>query len=236
MATKSERLELRLSEATLDRIDEWRSREEDVPSRSEAARRLLEHGLARHRAEEIHLSQNERLVTWLLAEVLENQLSSQKSRAAASKLDEVKFLKEVIYGGHFWALGWEFSGIFHNHRDTPLAVRRVVDILDMWSFIESAYADFDDDAKLRIETEAGPLGRDPKFHGFDGNNESEYLGIAQFLVEKMGRFESFQGRSFNSHSPTVSRYTRMAAAFEEMRKNLIGRNLTPEQVITLLKQ
>ena len=84
MATKSERLELRLSEATLDRIDEWRSREEDVPSRSEAARRLLEHGLARHRAEEIHLSQNERLVTWLLAEVLENQLSSQKSRAAAS--------------------------------------------------------------------------------------------------------------------------------------------------------
>ena len=63
------------------------------------------------------------------------------------------------------------------------------------------------------------------FSGFDGNYESEYMGIARFLVEKMGRFESFNGRSFNSHIPMVGRYSAMTTAFEPMRTRLSGRGL-----------
>jgi hypothetical protein len=67
-------------------------------------------------------------------------------------------------------------------------------------------------AKKLIETEVGPCAKDPKFFGFDGNNEGEYMSIASFLVEKLRRFESFKGRSFNSHVPVVERYRRMTTS------------------------
>jgi hypothetical protein len=37
----TERLEMRVSPGFLRLLDEWRRREEDIPSRSEAARRLI---------------------------------------------------------------------------------------------------------------------------------------------------------------------------------------------------
>ncbi|RUW45144.1 ribbon-helix-helix protein, CopG family [Mesorhizobium sp. M1A.F.Ca.ET.072.01.1.1] len=46
METKTERFELRLSTDLLSRIDEWRRAQPDLPSRSEAFRRLVEAGLA----------------------------------------------------------------------------------------------------------------------------------------------------------------------------------------------
>lgn len=44
--TKTERFELRLSSDLLARVDEWRRNQPDLPSRSEAFRRLVEAGLA----------------------------------------------------------------------------------------------------------------------------------------------------------------------------------------------
>jgi hypothetical protein len=43
--TKTERVELRFDSQVFDRIDEWRSKEADVPNRSEAIRRLVQRGL-----------------------------------------------------------------------------------------------------------------------------------------------------------------------------------------------
>ncbi|MCW5823799.1 MAG: hypothetical protein KIT34_13420 [Cyanobacteria bacterium TGS_CYA1] len=43
---KSERVELRLDSQVFDKIDEWRSREADIPNRSEAIRRLIQKGLS----------------------------------------------------------------------------------------------------------------------------------------------------------------------------------------------
>lgn len=42
---KSERVELRLDSHVFDKIDEWRSKEADLPNRSEAIRRLIQKGL-----------------------------------------------------------------------------------------------------------------------------------------------------------------------------------------------
>lgn len=39
---KDERLELRLTTAMLERVDDWRRREKDIPTRSEAIRRMVE--------------------------------------------------------------------------------------------------------------------------------------------------------------------------------------------------
>jgi hypothetical protein len=45
-ATKTDRLEMRVDDAFLKRVDDWRRTEPDIPSRSEAIRRLVEFGLA----------------------------------------------------------------------------------------------------------------------------------------------------------------------------------------------
>jgi uncharacterized protein YfbU (UPF0304 family) len=127
------------------------------------------------------------------------------------------------------------TGIMHNHVDSKKAVRLVVDVLDMWTFIERAYEGFSAADKKRIANEVGPLGKNPQFAGFDGNYEAEYMSIARFLVEKMGRFESFKARDFNSHFPVVDRYRVMSAAFEPIRTTLSGRELSVGEVIELLK-
>jgi hypothetical protein len=61
------------------------------------------------------------------------------------------------------------------------------------------------------------------------------MSIARFLVEKMGRFESFKGRNFNSDSPVVDRYRVMTAAFRPMSMRLLGRELNIGEVVDLLK-
>ena len=116
-----------------------------------------------------------------------------------------------------------------------LSLKLVVNSLDMWTFIERAYNGISGIEKKRIEIEVGPLGKNPVFYGFDGNYEGEYMGIARFLVEDMGRFESFKGRGFNSHMPAVERYRKMTALFEPMRATLVGRELTFEEITKLLK-
>jgi hypothetical protein len=45
MAAKSERFEMRIEAEMLAKIDEWRRRQEDLPSRAEAVRRLIELGM-----------------------------------------------------------------------------------------------------------------------------------------------------------------------------------------------
>jgi hypothetical protein len=46
MAKKSERFEMRFEVDMIDRIDDWRRQQPDLPSRAGAIRRLIEVGLA----------------------------------------------------------------------------------------------------------------------------------------------------------------------------------------------
>jgi uncharacterized protein len=46
MAPKTERFEMRLETTMIERVDTWRRKQEDLPSRAEAFRRLVELGLA----------------------------------------------------------------------------------------------------------------------------------------------------------------------------------------------
>ncbi|MHB8385260.1 YfbU family protein [Metallibacterium sp.] len=148
---------------------------------------------------------------------------------------DTKLLTSAIYSNNTWALSWELQGIVGDSPDpTPPEVSEVADILDMWSFIEEAYATFDASAKTKIEAEADPFGTHVQFSGFDGNNETTHMSIARFLVEDMGRFSRFKGRDLNSHLPSIGTYRRMLAVFEPIRKTLDGHGLTAGKVIKLL--
>lgn len=225
----SERFEMRIDSDLLDRLDRWREGEDDSPSRAEAVRRLVEGGLAHdNKGKAVHLSDGEKLITLMLADLI---------RGLGVQTDtDVELLQKVIYGGHYWALGWEMPGIFHDHSDKQSRVRFVVDVLDMWSFIEEAFDPLDKAGKDRLAAEVAPSVATVTFSGFDGNNESEYLGIARFLVNDLERFSRFRERhdQLNSHYPTVESYAKMLRIFEPMRRSLVGRRMNSAELAAVL--
>lgn len=147
-----------------------------------------------------------------------------------------KFIKEAIFSNNLWAFPWKYSGIPFEGQEDPEIVREVLDILDMWSFIEYSYAQLGDEQKAQLEKDAAPFGKDPKFPGFDGNNESEYMGTASFIVNELERFEEFKGRNFNSHHPSIDGHRRMLSAFKNIKSNLSFGPMSEKDLVEILKE
>jgi uncharacterized protein len=230
MATQpmTERFEMRLGQSVLDRLDAWRGNQGDLPSRSEAVRRLVEAGLdAATSDKKIKLTDGDKLVLVMFCELF-------KQLKLKTEID-AEFVQAAINGGHLWALEWEYPGVFHRHEDDRSVLSDVVDVMDMWFFLESGFAKLSKKDKERVEKEAAPLGKYVIFTGFDGNSESERVGIARFLIEKLHRFTSFKGRELNSHMATTEAHRRMLAVFEPIRRTLIGRELNASEIIEILK-
>ncbi len=226
MQPKTERFEMRLDQATLGNLDAWRSQQGDLPSRAEAVRRLIEIGQAPSQDKGMSISDGEKLILHMLCEVY-------KHLKIKGELDP-DFITRALHGGHYWGLEWQYTGIFHGHQDSRHVVSEVVDVLDMWSFIESGYAKLSPEEQSRVETEGDPFGKYVRFSGFDGNNETEHLGVAHFLIDDLERFTSFKGRDLNSHIPSLDIYKRMFRVFEPMRRNTMGRELSATEIIDLL--
>jgi len=226
----TERFEMRLGASVLEEVDAWRARQNDVPSRAEAIRRLIEAGLAATsgREKQVRLADGDKLILLMLRDL------SKQLKLKSGEIDP-DFIAEVIFGGHSWGLEWQYSGIFHRHEDAKAVVSEVVNILDMWSFLESGYQKLSKKDKARVAAEAEPVGKHVVFTGFDGNNESEHIGVARFLIEQLGRFTYFKGRELNAHMPSIAAYRRMVAVFEPIRRKLTGRDLTADEIIGILK-
>lgn len=174
------------------------------------------------------LSDGEKIIMLMLSEIYE-------------KLDiqgeiEPDFIKSAIFGDHIWGLKWKYPGISFEESSDPPIIREVVDILDMWDFIEFSYQKLADEEKEKLEHDANPFGKDPKFQGFDGNNETEHMGTAMFLVNRLDRFKVFKGRGFNCHMPSLDMHRRMLSIFEPIRKNLSGKPLTVEDLTKILRE
>ena len=223
-----ERFEMRLGQSVLDDLDAWRARQGDLPSRSEAVRRLVEAGLAESgEKRNIKLGDGEKLILIMFCQLF-------KQLKLKSEIDPA-FVEEVIHGGHYWALDWQYPGIFHGHEDARTVVSEVVNILDMWSFLERGFGNLSKKDKDRVAAEAEPFGKHVVFTGFDGNNEGEYMSIACFLVEELDRFSEFKDRDLNAHMPTLDAHWRMFSVFEPIRSNLTGRDLNAAEIIEILK-
>lgn len=175
----------------------------------------------------MRLTDGEKLIILMLTEVYEKlQIKGET---------EPDFLRSAIFNDHLWGIRWKYSGIPFEPTDDPPVVREVVDILDMWSFIEHAYANLNVQEQDRLKEAASPFGENPKFNGFDGNNESEQMSVAMFLVNQLGRFQEFKGRAFNCHHPSLASHRRMLAVFEPLRPSLGDSSLTADQLVSILK-
>ena len=217
MQPKTERFEMRLDSRTLERLDSWRAHQADLPSRAEAIRRLMEFGLSEMERKPLKFSDGEKLMTLMFCDLY-------KHLKMKGGIDP-SFVEEVFHGGHYWGLEWNYPGLFHGHEDNKATVDEVVDILDMWSFLEESYAVLSKKDKDYIAKEAAPFGKRIAFRGFDGNNETEHLFIAEFLIKKLARFTRFKDRDLNIHTPRIRGYRRMVKVFEPIRPNLGPGNL-----------
>jgi uncharacterized protein len=170
------------------------------------------------------LSDGEKLILVMLSEIHE--------RLNIENGVDTKLVRSAIYSGNLWALKWELPGILHGSEAKDEVLMETGDILEMWSFIENSYGGLSPKDKIRIETEAPPLGTHVRFTGFDGNNEAEYINVASFLVDELERFPAFKGRDLDSHMPSLDAHRRMLAVFKSFRTSS---DLTATEIIKILK-
>lgn len=177
------------------------------------------------REKPMKLSPGERLIISLLADLHEH-LNVQNSVSPA-------LLRSAVHDGHLWALDWTYQSIAEEYSVSEVVVKHVVDVLDMYMFIETSYDELDSAGQEKVN--AASYGRKPTFRGWDGNNETQYMSVARTLIDDMDRFSHFEGRSsLNSHSPSVDIYERMLAAFEPMRADLAFDHLSADQICAIL--
>lgn len=171
------------------------------------------------------LSDSERLILTMLCEI---------SLPEDEREIDPKFVLKAILDDAAWGIKWKYHGLFHDKSsdDTPPVVSEVMNILDMWDRIEAAYKNLSAPDKKRVKAES--YGEKPAFPGFDGNNETEHLGTATFLVDELEKWERYKGRMPNSHSPSLDIYKRMWAVYKPMRAKLDG-YMNADQIIAILK-
>lgn len=150
--------------------------------------------------------------------------------------ENISLISDAVCGGHDWVIDWEMGMMLPEQIDTEEQVSFVADVLDMWEHIELAWTQFQEADRQKVR-DAVPYLKEPKFAGFDGNNEGEYLSIARMLVEKMNRFSSFKGnRSLNSHSHKVDDYRQMLKIWPTVRTTLGRSEMTVDQMTELLSR
>ena len=69
------------------------------------------------------------------------------------------------------------------------------------------------------------------YRGFDGNNETQYMGYSQFIVEECERFTYMGIKDHNSHMEMIPGYLRMLAAWAQFKES---HNMTAEQLRAVL--
>ena len=142
------------------------------------------------------------------------------------------FIEEIISNGYYWALGYEYPGIFHDEITDPKDVEETLNILGMWRFIEDGYKELSEENKVKVKKETGLNDEDFKFEGFDANNDRHYF-IANFLIEKLNRFTDITPK--NSHSvASLKLYKRMLPVYEDIVTNRRNDSRV-DQIISLFK-
>ena len=172
----------------------------------------------------MELSNGEKLILMMLADIY-------KHLEIQGDIDP-DFVTEVVTSGHTWALEWQYPGIFEATETPTAVVDETADILEMWDNLQYSYDHLSDADKAQVTTKA-PYGN-VTFRGFDGNNESEYLGVARLLTNRLERFTRYAGRDLNSHNRSLETYRRMWSAYEPLRSH--ANTLTAMEIITILNE
>jgi uncharacterized protein YfbU (UPF0304 family) len=135
-------------------------------------------------------------------------LSNQYQLLAKLEDDEhYALMAETLRRGYKWLYDEYLEQTLWPNVDDDKA-EFVVDVLDLYSSMKASYGE--------LEDKSGIEASEVDFPGFDGNNETDLMGFANFLL-KHGRFDDVLNEGGNnSHMPTVDIYRRMLQAANDM--------------------
>ena len=168
-------------------------------------------------------SNNEKLIIAMLVDLY---------RPPEDRQLDPQLIEEAVLEGHEWALSYAYQGLFAYEDDTDEDLQLVHDVLDAWERIELGFKALDSAGKKRVQD---ALGYEPSYEGWDGNNESEYMGIVRMLTTRLDRHTYFADRAdLNSHMPTLHQKRRMVERFREIRSQVSNHDLTETQIIHVL--
>ena len=125
----------------------------------------------------------------------------------------------------------EYSEIFNNicHDDEVLnedGCMMVRDILNMFSALKRSYN--------KLEDKSGINAKDVALWGFAGNDETEYMAYARYLIEKRQLWGDLQEDAvFNRHMPSLSRYRQMLNVWNSFGDGKY--ELTKEQILSIIE-
>ena len=150
---------------------------------------------------DIELSLKERLFLSIQLRILE-KLSPDEAESLATWRKAIDEGYSLHYG--------DFDGWILDELDKE-GCREVLDILEMHSRLLDGYN------QLKDKT-----GIDPdklKFLGFDGNDEGQYLGYAQYFIRDKDRYNELKdaGDGLNSHGPFLQVYRRMLKVWRPLK-------------------
>lgn len=155
-------------------------------------------------------------------------INQYKILAALDKGEESRYLEliDILENGYsiFYSLVDEWISEDMSEDEG----RFVLDVLDLYRAVEDVKRSTRDTKLLEHPFAVFP--------GFDGNNESKYLGFCRFLIEKQGKFQEQEqylakNDGMNSHMPMIDKYRRMLSAAGS---TVSVRRLSPEKVLAIL--
>jgi uncharacterized protein YfbU (UPF0304 family) len=178
-------------------------------------------------SEKVTLSPGEKLILLMLSDLHDHLKIKSET--------DTKLLREAIFSGNLWGLEWAMSGVFHGHETPTVVVDETANILTMWDRLEQSYESLSQADKDWLSNQVSLSSSGAVFPGFDGNNESEYLNAADFLINHLGRFSRFKDRKeLNAHMPTLEGYRRMYAVFDPILQDVLNQNFTAAQIAQVL--
>jgi uncharacterized protein len=190
MATVSIRLDDDLKER-LDRVSESRGLNSSAVIRSAIEEKIAALG----RSEPIHSP-----ATLTVAERM--MLSNQYRLMALLEPSAAKYhLKHARIVEEGYELDFQWMTQYLSDPFPRRKCHEVLRILDMYSSLIYSYL------ALTDKEDIGP--HDVQFGGFDGNNETDYMAYATFVIfeqEKFAVLKEVDGLSMDSHFPTLRRH------------------------------
>lgn len=169
----------------------------------------------------MELSKKERLILFNQYEILKHLNPDEK------KYYEIN--QDILQGGFVYDYNELYSFL---DGETPVSVSEFVyEVLQMYRCIRDSYYNYNEQDKMEFEK------LNPKFQGFDGNEEPDYYSYACFLLEKLGKYEeSYENGKIspNSHCNMVKEYEEMISRWKEVRSGKYN-SLTIEQIKYIVK-
>ncbi len=172
----------------------------------------------------VKLTKGEQLIILMLTEIQDAlKIEAKRNHAIA---------RAILEGNH-----WGLDRIFNQLPEQPIDADKVdfvVDVLDMFKTLEAAFARLSESDRDGVRSDLRYV--HPKFIGFDGHVEHDYMMISRYLIRETKRFACFEGRQCDSHLPTAPTYRKMTETFAPIRPSMFDREIGFDEIKQVLRR